>query len=191
MNFLELFKYTNNGDNMKKLEIFLDSLFTFLLCFLTHFIYKWLPCNFIALFFPVNESIWEHMKMIYTTILLYSLIKYLLSKKFNNLNNNSLFIVVLKSIICIPIFLIIYLPIFSIIGENMIVNFIVLFISLLITNIIGNYLEKYNFKINKIYSLIIIIIVYIFMGILTFNPPKNFLFYDSQTNSYGINKQKS
>lgn len=30
---------------------------------LQHFLYEWIPCNFIATFAPVNESVWEHLKL--------------------------------------------------------------------------------------------------------------------------------
>ncbi len=31
---------------------------------LQHFLYEWIPCNFVALFSPVNESVWEHLKLL-------------------------------------------------------------------------------------------------------------------------------
>lgn len=40
---------------------------------LGHFVYDWSSQNYVAgLFFPVNESTWEHMKLIYFPALLYS-----------------------------------------------------------------------------------------------------------------------
>ena len=40
---------------------------------LAHFLYQWTNNNFIiGLFTPVNESIWEHMKLIFFPMLLYS-----------------------------------------------------------------------------------------------------------------------
>lgn len=39
-----------------------------------HFVYEWSGKNFIiGFFFPVNESTWEHMKMLFFPMLLYSL----------------------------------------------------------------------------------------------------------------------
>lgn len=39
---------------------------------IAHFVYQWTGGSFLAgLFFPVNESIWEHMKLIYFPMLLY------------------------------------------------------------------------------------------------------------------------
>lgn len=41
---------------------------------LSHFLYEWTGQNYVAgLFTPVNESIWEHMKLVFFPMLLYSL----------------------------------------------------------------------------------------------------------------------
>ena len=172
---------------MKKI-IFTNTILTFLLCFLTHFLYEWLPNPFFAIFFPVNESIWEHMKMIYTTILLYGIIEYFILKKFKKNPNNYILSIFLKSIIAVPIFLIIFLPIYYNFGENMIITFILLFITLLITNYIGYKIQEsksITFQIQ--FAILGILIVYVIMGILTFNPPHNELFFDTEKELYGTN----
>ena len=48
----------------------------FLLCFITHFLYNWFPNTVFSIFFPVNESIWEHMKMMTSSILIWSVLEY-------------------------------------------------------------------------------------------------------------------
>lgn len=41
---------------------------------LAHFAYEWSGCNrLLGLFFPVSESTWEHMKLVFFPLLLYSL----------------------------------------------------------------------------------------------------------------------
>ena len=67
---------------LKRIKI-ISIIGTFLLCFLTHFIYNLFPNTLFSIFFPVNESIWEHMKMLFSTILLFGIIEYILIKKFN------------------------------------------------------------------------------------------------------------
>lgn len=45
---------------------------------LFHFVYEWTYKNYIAgLFFPVNESIWEHLKLIFYPTLIYSVYEYI------------------------------------------------------------------------------------------------------------------
>lgn len=171
---------------MKKI-IIINSILTFALCFFTHFLYEWLPNPIFSLIFPVNESIWEHMKMIYTTILLYGIIEYFILKKFEITPNNFLISIFLKSIIAIPVYLAIYLPIYYTFCENMIVTFIILFITFILVNIIGIKIqESKEIKYQNIISIIGIIIVYIIMGILTYNHPHYDLFFDTQEEKYGI-----
>ncbi|MDD5829392.1 MAG: DUF6512 family protein [Lachnospira sp.] len=61
---------------------------------LLHFAYEFTGNNaFIALFCPVNESTWEHMKLLFFPILLvlliqYAIISYIKSSKINQYNDN-------------------------------------------------------------------------------------------------------
>ena len=161
---------------------------TFALTFIAHFAYEIIPNTITSIFFPVNESIWEHMKMLYTAILIGSLIEYIIIKKKNIKVNNILLTSYIKAIVSIPCFLIIYLPLYNIFGENMIFNIGIMIITLLIVEIISFYILKYrkiHFK--NVFSLLLIIISYIGFSILTYSPPKNELFYDKENQKYGTN----
>jgi len=173
--------------NLKKM-IIVNSILTFLLCFLSHFIYSWFPNIITSLFFPVNESIWEHMKMLYTTFLIYGIIEYFIMKKFNIIHNNFLLATFTKSIVSIPIYLIIFLPLYNIFGENMFISISVMLLTIILVNLIGyKILLLDEFKYQQEVSVLFIIIVYIIMGYLTYNPPKTELFYDIKEEKYGIN----
>ena len=63
---------------LKKSKI-ISTIGIFLLCFLFHFIYDWIPCTLTAIFFPVNESIWEHLKLVFYPIALVSVAEYYLA----------------------------------------------------------------------------------------------------------------
>lgn len=64
--------------SLKKAEFF-SFLAASLLGVLFHFVYEWTGNNKIAgLFFPVNESTWEHLKLVFFPILLVSAIEYYL-----------------------------------------------------------------------------------------------------------------
>lgn len=61
---------------MKQLKIFtvIGSIFVLLAGSLAHFLYEWSGCSrIVGLFVPVNESIWEHMKLVFFPMLLYTL----------------------------------------------------------------------------------------------------------------------
>jgi len=176
--------------NFKKM-IIINSIIIFLLCFLSHFMYEWFSTPIISIFFPVNESIWEHMKMLYTTILLYGIIEYFILKKFDIKNNNFILATFLKAISAIPIYLIIFIPLYKLFGENMFISISVMLLVIIIVNFIEFLLLRYQeIPYQKIIGISFIIIVYIIMGILTYNPPKQELFYDMKAEKYGISIYK-
>ena len=160
----------------------------FFLCFLTHFMYEWFPNTLFSIFFPVNESIWEHMKMLFTAVILYSIIDYLILRSFKQKTDNFLINVFITATTSIPIFLILYLPFYFLIGENMALNLIVLFITIAISQIISYYILKAKTYPNlNLISIIGIILAYIILGILTYYPLTNDLFFDPSNEKYGIN----
>lgn len=172
---------------LKRIKI-ISIIGTFLLCFLTHFIYNLFPNTLFSIFFPVNESIWEHMKMFFTTILLFSVIEYFLIKENNIKVNNFIFSKFIEAIISIPIYLVIFLPFYYRFGEKMIAIFIIMLITFIIIEFIGYKIMDYK-QINNssIIAIILIIISYIIFGYLTYNPIKNHLFLDTEEEKYGIN----
>ena len=173
--------------SLKRLKT-IDIFIIFALCFLTHFLYTWIPNSLFSIFFPVNESIWEHMKMLFTAIMIGGIIDYFLIKKFDVEGNNVLLSTLITGVLSIPIFLIIYLPIYNLIGENMFINLLTLFITIYFTQIISFFImNKEDLNKLNILGLVGIIIAYIIFGILTYNPPKNNLFFDQANNKYGIN----
>ena len=172
---------------LKRIKI-ISIIGTFLLCFLTHSIYNIFPNTLFSIFFSVNESIWEHMKMLFTTTLLFGIIEYILIKKYDIKVNNFLFSKFIEALISIPIYLVMFLPYYYRFGENLIIIFIMMFITFIITKFIGYKIMNMN-KINhsnKI-AIILIIISYVIFGYLTYNPIHNHLFLDTEEEKYGIN----
>lgn len=170
---------------IKKISVFL----IFGLSFLTHFIYDWFPNSLFSIFFPVNESIWEHMKMLYTTILLYGIIEYFILKHFNIKVNNYMLSLFISSIISIPVYLIIFLPFYYNGINNMLFFIVVMFITCIICECISYKIMKVKeIKYQNLISIILIIITYIIFGYLTYKPLKNDLFLDNEDEKYGINE---
>lgn len=61
-------------NNLKRFCI-IGAVVTIVLGTLSHFVYDWTGQNFlVGLFFPVNESTWEHMKLVYFPMLLVTLV---------------------------------------------------------------------------------------------------------------------
>lgn len=172
--------------DLKKFKI-ISIIGTFLLAFLTHFLYDWFPNSLFSIFFPVNESIWEHMKMLFTTILLYEIIEFILFKKKDIKVNNFLFASFISAILSIPIYLIMFLPIYYKIGENMIVTLIIMLITIIIIQTIKYKLFAIKELQFNVLAIVSIIIAYICFGLLTYYPPEYDLFYDTEEEKYGIN----
>lgn len=167
-------------------KILINSLIIFAISVLFHSMYNYLPITPVNIFAPVNESLFEHMKMIFSSYMFLILIIYLFYK---HKPNNYITSNVIGSLFNIVIFLIIYLPIYNLFGENLIVTLIIYFITIVITSILKGKIEKH--KNNKKYNIIFgisIIVIYIIFAILTFIPPKNNFFKDPTNNTYGIYK---
>lgn len=173
--------------NLKKVKI-IAIIGIFILSFIFHFAYELLPCSITAIFFPVNESIWEHQKLIFTSVVFYGVIDYIILEKFKVKYNNFFISLFVSAVTIIPIFLAIYLPIYHKIGPKMILNIGVMLIAIILSQIISYYIlkSKQCDKINLL-SLILIIVSYIVFAYLTYNPIKNELFFDTEKEKYGIN----
>ena len=174
--------------NFKKWKI-ISPFILFGLCSLLHFGYTIMPNPISAIFFPVNESIFEHMKIIYTSIMLSSIIEYFIYKYKNIRVNNFILSIPIVSIIGIVVYLIIYLTIDKFISHN-------LFISILLLYLVFIFCEYISYKIlnypkinnsNKI-GLILIILSYFIFWYFTYYPEKNYIFLDTTTNSYSLKK---
>lgn len=61
--------------NSLKRFCIIGAILTIIIGTISHFVYEWSGNNFlVGLFFPVNESTWEHMKLIFFPMLVYALV---------------------------------------------------------------------------------------------------------------------
>ena len=160
----------------------------FLLCFPLHFIYDFLPNTLFSIFVPVNESIWEHMKLIFTSYVFYGIFDYLLLKKNKISFNNFLLQLFLIPIVGIILYLLIFLPIYNNFGENMLISIGLLFLIIIFEQVLSYYFLQFKeIKYQNIIGIVGIIITYIIFGYLTYNPVENYIFFDISNSKYGIN----
>ena len=95
-----------NKKLLKKWQIY-SIIFSIILGTLLHFTFNLFTNNlFIASFSSVNESTWEHLKLVFFPMLIFSIIEYLFLKNYINKNNYifSKSIGIIFSIIFITIF---------------------------------------------------------------------------------------
>lgn len=177
--------------NNKKI-LFIATITIFLSMFLFHNIYNWFPNFLTASFFPVNESLFEHLKLMFTTQIIISLIIYLILKIKRIKFSNYLLGLLVSTIVTISLFFLIYLPIYNRFGENLFLTMSIYLITLIIGNIIFYLISKrkHEFLLNLI-SLVIISIISVILIYFTFNPLKNDFFFDSIEEIYGIKNQNT
>lgn len=174
--------------NKKRITI-ISMIFIFLIGFIIHNLYEWCPNIVTLILSPVNESVFEHMKMIYTSYIIWIIIKYFILKKYNIKENNFLLKELLTFLFNIALFLTIYWPIYSKFGENMLVTLTIYLISIIISQVLNYFIElKKDSNVLNIISLIVIFLIYAFTTYLTYNPPICKFFLDPTNNSYGLNK---
>ena len=170
---------------MKKVKI-IYVIFLFLLAFIWHFVYQLFPNFITSLFFPVNESIWEHLKIIYGTFVFGSIFEKYLLKRFNIKYHNFNIEIFIKAFFGVILYLIIYLPLYFIIGENIVVSIFLLLVIYIIMEIIGTKILKSPELNINVLPILTIILGYFLFFILTYYPPHCFLFFDFRRLLYGI-----
>lgn len=163
---------------MKKSCALLEFLIIGIVGTLWHFIYEWSGGNtFIGIIAPINESVWEHLKLLFFPTVIYSLIEYFILKERpeNYIAASSLGL--FGGLLAIVAF---YYTYTGILGYNVSVldiisYFIGLFAMLLIKKRI---LRKKSFcsKAAKYISLFFIILFAVLFGLWSFNPPSVAIF---------------
>lgn len=174
---------------MKKIKII--GVFVIMgLSVLSHFMYEWFNNFIFSILFPVNESIWEHMKLLITPLLFYALIEYFIYRKKNIKFNNFSLSYGISMIVGIISYLIVYLPIDYYFGHNMIVSIVLLFLDyILISYISYCILNTKEIKYSKMIGTLLIIFTYFIFYYLTYYPVHSYLFYDTKDKVYGIKKE--
>lgn len=163
-------------------------IFVLLLGILFHSMFEFLGKNeYIAFLFPVNESLWEHMKLFYSPMLIFLIIEYIFIGKFyTGFLWGKSFSMIFSPALSISI----YLFFFSIFGEVPIISIL----SFIIPLSLSMYFETkiiLKLKISKFKTLIplfLIVVIGILFVIFTYYPPHLYLFEDFYTGKYGIIK---
>lgn len=173
-----------NIKKLKKYEIF-GLIFIFILGTLLHFTYGISGQNkFIAIFSAVNESVWEHLKLLFFPMLLTTIIGYFyIGKTIPNFICSKT-IGILVSLFFTIVFFYTYT---GILGKS--VTFIDIssfFVSAILGQFISYMLIMNKFKCNSKLSITVIIILLICFITFTFFTPRINLFKDPLTNSYGF-----
>lgn len=167
---------------------FIGVTFTAVLGTFLHFSYGLTNSSFVALFSAVNESTFEHMKLVFMPSLLFAVIQYFFAKNDYNCFWLIKLIGIVVGTLLIPVLFYTLTGSFSKLSgvTNIIIFFVSVFVEYLIEYLLFKKLNC-NKKLNFI-SFIALIIILLLFFIFTFYPPKIPLFLDPVTNGYGIVK---
>lgn len=160
---------------------------TLVLGCILHFVYEWTGHSKITGFFvPVNESVWEHLKLGYWSVTLFSLVEYFYIRK----HTSNYFLAKITGIVCLELTIIIvyygyhfvsdknvfFLDIFSYVIGSIVCEYIIYSIIIL---------RPVSQQINRL-SFLACISLGILFGLATYYPPTFSIFTDQNTNTRGI-----
>lgn len=167
---------------LKKKELVVGTIVIFGLGFLIHFLYDWFPVYLVSIIAPVNESVWEHMKLFFTGVLGFILLD-VLTKPGDY--HNYLFARVLSIITMIVVFLVTWYPLYLAMGENFFITMVFFFFAILVGQFVA---YRIRTEIKGDYSTISYIMLFLLLYLFiswTYNPPHLDLFIDPTTGKYG------
>ena len=144
---------------------------------LFHFVYEWSGNNpFLAPFFPVNESTWEHLKLVFYPITIVSLVEYFfLAKKPANYAFTKLISILLGMLSVVVCFY----TYTGIIGKSIdFINILIYFLSMIVAYVFSyKSLTGKSFQnISPYVGIFGILVLYLLFTIFTKNPPDLALF---------------
>lgn len=171
------------------LEVF-GAIFIIIFGSLMHFIYDWSNHNkIIGYFAAVNESTWEHLKLVIAPSFMWFIVEY-----HYYIGNNSLYLAkFISMIIMISIIPLIFYSYTKFTKKHLLVIDIGSFIvAVIVGHVVFHYLMKLDLSNVILMHIGIIGLIITFLRFMThtYVPDKNFMHKDPITNKYGIDGHK-
>ncbi len=162
-------------------------IFVVILGSLLHFVYQWSGSKrVVGLFAPVNESTWEHLKLLFIPMLLYSIVEYFaVGKHYPNFIVAKALGIVFGMIAIVAIFY----TYTGIVGKHFLWADILTFVLGVAVAYLYSWeiINKQPISLNSQITGIILVLVLTFcFAIFTFSPPQIQLFLDPVNKGYGI-----
>lgn len=145
---------------------------------LAHFLYNWSGKNVIVgLFTPINESIWEHMKLLFYPMMLYALLMIIKFRKNYPCITLALYFGIVIGTFLIPVF---YYTYTSILGKN---SFILDISTFILSIVIAFWLSYKLTRSGRLeaYTSLFCILVCVLLAcffVFTYFPPDSIIFQD-------------
>lgn len=174
-------KYKNS---VSKFQI-ISAIFVMILGTLLHFTYNWSNNNlFVGAFSAVNESTWEHLKLLFFPMLLTTIFGYFYIGK--NIPNFvcAKTLGILTAILFTIVFFYTYTGILR--TNYAFLNIATFLFSVALGEFLAYKIMLSNLSCNNTIAIIILVILFFYFIIFTYYPPKIGLFKDPLTGQYGI-----
>lgn len=162
--------------------IIIGILFTSIFGTLLHFTYEWSHANyFVGLFSPVNESTWEHMKLLFFPMFLYGIFAELYLKTDFPCISYAYPIGILVGTLAIPV---IFYSYTGILGSNyMILDILTFYISVVLAfTVIYLITSRCKDDKNSFLPMLLILILFAAFILFTFDPPELGIFLPPASN---------
>lgn len=171
--------------SLRKFEI-ISTIFAITLGTILHFTYKWSGNNpIVGIFSAVNESTWEHLKILFFPMLITTIIGSLYYKNISNYLCSKVKGIILAMMLIVVLFY----TYKGILGTSIAFINILIFIIAIIAGEIFTYKKiKLNSYCNNLIFKIVLIILSISFILFTFKTPHIGIFKNPVDETYGINQ---
>lgn len=163
-------------------------IFTFILGSLLHFTYELSGDNpVVAIFSSINESVWEHLKLLFFPMLLSIIIGYFyIGKDIPNFLCSK----VLGIITSMAFMVIFFYTYTGILGRNIpVIDITSFFIATILGEFVSYVLIVNKFKCNNVIAIITLALIFVCFMIFTYFTPNIGIFKDPVTGQYGISEE--
>lgn len=163
--------------------------FIIILSFPLHFIYDWTGGQtIVGIFAPVNESVWEHLKLTFWPMLFWWVLGYFLLK--NKIDVEKWFVsCAVAEVVCILFILSFYYVYTGALGiESLVLDILSLILGVIVSQISAIHIYKYSNPTKRTFyfSIVVLMILAVAFIVFTFKPPHIPLFMDTISGMYGI-----
>ena len=150
---------------------------------LFHFVYEWINIRWLAWLFPVNESIFEHTKLVFLPLTLYYLLLFVFRKdKLGNL----IYRCNISILIGIAVEVVSYYTISGILGRDIAwINILILLVSFIVSLIFDTRIDRKE-EHTILYPLIVYLSLLFFTISMTYCPFDISFFYDHSSKKFGL-----
>jgi hypothetical protein len=163
----------------------------FIIGSLMHFAYDWSgESTIVGIFAPVNESVWEHLKMTFWPMLIWWFVGYFILTKRSTISASQWFVsCTVAEIVCPLVIVSFYYNYTGAFGiESLILDIFSLFLGIASGQLMALHVYKYAKHTKSLFPFAIAILLFMALAftVFTFYPPQIPLFMDSTTGKYGI-----